>query len=907
MSFFKVKPVLDLKIVKLQFFGLLLAISTCDFNLIQAQAANNLILNIKNGNLETFGEALAAVESAGNINIPDPYGKTPFMYAVQSPIGGSNSSGQSIALTMIQDLLKAKADITIANPINGKTALMYAAESLNDGIDQQTGQSVILEILQTLLTQQNRSKTVFLISPTLLNAKDHTGKAALDYAMSSKNFQASKIAMTLLLTPGIEPMVNLTTLQKSTHRLFYTLTQVGGTKISINPAFFNNSIVYAYNNNSSSAYNQLTALVTTIDVNAQDFTGSTALMYLAPLTAPDPTTPPTAQAIITATAQLNSDLQNPKITLDTIKNDIAAGATLNAEILNTALQLPSSNTDQVAIMQIIISNILVNAILDMPNLNLNLANISDKTAAGLAPQLTALSNLTTTQTNNIATLFSNINSGNFTGITAYNVNTQDPTQGNNGTTPLMYAAASANPQVNIQASSKFNVDYNAQDYNGQTALTYAVLGQSPTVAFQTLLAIKDSNNNSLVDVNVQDDSGMTALMNALNLNFYAPAGTIPLAQMEATVSALLTTPNLDFSLQDYSQPTPQTILDYANQLAINGMDATDAKTILSAITTAINSTYSTTLVTAINNSDLKTANQVIDNIAKTGISVDILDAAGATPLMHAAASQSSLIDPNKIPSVPIIVEIITALLNAQANVNAADNQGVTPLMYAAGSLNNAINSKAQLAIVVEIIKTLLQNYALVTMQDKNKLTAYNYANNANNSNKKAILSTLIDAANIQLFEDIQNSTVTLAIIQVDLLAGADINATDLDKNTALDYAKQLPATNKDKAQIITALTPPATTLNLGYTKQTNLKQAPAPATLQSPASVTAPTTPVKPVTAATQTPVPAPVLATTPIVPAAPIAPGKPVLKTPRAKVKTIKRAKQATTAKLPNRPSPKA
>lgn len=861
MSFLKTKAVFS-KIVKFQLFGLLLIALSCSFGLMQAQAANILISDIQNGLLENFGEDLSAVETAGNLNIPDTYGMTPLMYAVRSPVGGSNSSGKSIALTMIQNLLQAGADITIVNKINGKTTLMYAVESLNDGVDQQTGQPIILEILQILLTQKNSSATGFLISSTLLNAKDNTGKTALDYAMSSKNFQAPRITMTLLLTPGIESMVSLTTIQKTTVEFFSALRQINGINVSVNPNFF------------STQPSLPPPPTMTIDVNAQDFTGTTALMYLAPFAV---VTPNPQASNLTATNQLISDLQKATVTLATIQNDISAGAALDGEILKGALQLPSSNTDQAAIVALIASNILVNAILNTPNLNLNLTNISGKKASDLAPGLSALTNAQTAQTNSIATLFNDINSGIFTGVTKNNINTQDPTQGNNGATPLMLAAAGANPQANIQVLSQFNVDYNAQDYNGQTALTYAALGQSPVAAIQALLAIKDSSNNSVVDVNMQDDDGMTALMNALNLNNYAPTFTTPQTQISSTVTALLSATNINFALKDYSQPTSQTVLDYASLLAKNSTLATaESAAIVNAITTAIETTYSTSLLTAINSSDLTTANQVINDIVQSGISIDIQDVNGVTPLMRAAESQSNIIDGNNIPSVPTIVEIITALLLAQANVNATDNQGITPLMYAAGSLNNAINSQTKLAIVVEIITTLLENYALVTMQDKNKLTAYDYANKSTNSNQKAILTKLINAANTQLFEDIQNSTVTLAIIQTDLLAGASINATDRDQETPLYYAQQLPAANKEKAQIIAILTPPDA-VSLGK------KQAVTPVKSQTTVAPAIPTVPAQ-----------VPQKTVLRAIPTAPVVSDKStaVQQKPKSKIKTIKRAK---------------
>ncbi len=692
-----------------KFFLLLITVTTLFYS-IQAQVVNRFITAIQKGNQADFGENIA-----NYINTADTNGTTPLMYAVNSANGGTwNNYKQSIVVSMVQMFFKpglpTAVNLTAKNN-NNKTILMYAAESLNDGIDPTTGQSVILEILQTLLTQPT--------SKDILNSTDSSGKTALEYAASSTNFQAPKIVMTLLLTPGITVPTSLTlTPAQTATRDFFT----------------NYSLA---NLSTSSNWDQMGKDFISIDLNAQDFTGATALMYIAAF----------AQA-------------NPSVT----------GATN-----------------------------LVTQILESPNLDLNLKNLAGKTAAQLAPANTTIATQQAAQTKQISDLFTQLNSGNLDSITTVNVNKRDAT---NGATPLMLAAYSSNPGLNISTLANSNPDYNAQDYNGQTALMWAVLNKNSVAAIEALFNRKNQTGNLLVNVNLQDAGGMTALMNALNINNYdltvpynPSTGLLPSDQMLNTVNALLKAPNINFALTDYSG---QKVSDYANQLATNGLDSKIATNVVQAINNAVNASYLYQVLAAIQNENgnLTNFNQTLNTIYNSTKTLDIPDPNNnnQTPLMYAI----QLMD---LGEAPHSLEIITALINHGAKVNAQDKNGLTPLMYAAKSNNTYLNPITSKPIVVDVINYLIKTKAAdVTFQDNTGTTAYTYAQKSTNINQATIAQAVKNGASSQLILKLQSTTTTLVMVQAYIAAGADVNATDPYGNSVLYYAKRL-----GKQDIIQAL------------------------------------------------------------------------------------------------------
>ena len=714
-----------------KFLGILTVVISI-INPIFSKTASDLISAIETGNQSDFEKALSAAVSQKNIDTPGPNGRTPLMHLVSSVNSGTwDNMQQSIVVAMLQEILKTgAADLRTINKTDHKTILMYVAESLNDGVDPATGQPIVLSVLQALLTQQDQKKNL-IIRPNLLNATDTADKTALEYAASSTNFQAPKIVMALLLTPGITvpTSLKLTPIQAATQAFFtnYKLTNLSA----------------------ASKWDQMGKDLASIDLNAQDFTGMTALMYIA------------------AFAQ-----DKPSVT----------GATN-----------------------------LVTQILKNPNLDLSLKNLAGKTAAQLAPAITAIATQQAAQTKQISDLFTQLNSDNFSALTAKNVNQHDA----NGATPLMYAAGSKDTKEKLQQIMQFtNLDYNAQNYIGQSALIYAVLNPETAeavTAIKILLSIKDQNGNLLVDINLQDENGMTALMNALNINNYAASEAtdsklLPRSEMLPIVNELLKSPKLNFALTDYSEPSSLTVLDYANQLATNGLDANLAANVISAIKNAIDSVYLTQIMATIQHVNLAALNQVISAIIASGGTVDIPDLNNLTPLMFAVKSPGNAMDTNVAPNTPVIEEIIQALLTAGANVNAQDNNGLTPLMHAAKSNNNSLNPVTNLSIVIEIIQILLAKQASVTLQDKNNQSAYNYALSVNNINKIAIQQALASTASLQLLTDIQNPAITLIAVTADLTAGADPLLQDSNGHASLYYAQQLPATNTDQAAIIQLLT-----------------------------------------------------------------------------------------------------
>ncbi len=711
-----------------KFLGILTVVISI-INPIFSKTASDLISAIQTGNQSDFEKALNNAISQKNMNTPGPNGRTPLMHLIESTNSGTwNNMQQSIVLTMLQEMLKTGAiNLRTINQTDHKTVLMYAAKSLNDGIDPTTGAPVVLSVLQTLLTQQDQ-KGNLIIEPKLLNATDTSDKTALEYAANSANFQAPKMMMALLLTPGIivPESLKLTTIQSATKDFFtnHNLTNL----------------------NAKSDWVQMGREISSIDLNAQDFTGTTVLMYVAAFTQANPS----------ATDAIN----------------------------------------------------LVNLILKKPNLNLNLKNLAGKTAADFAPTLTAIATAQAAQKAAENDFFNQLNNGNFSNVTTANINDHDA----NGATPLMYAAGSNDPKAKLQQVMQIDgLNYKAQNFIGQTALIYAVLNQAAPTAVKILLKAKDQNGNLMVDINQQDDNGMTALMNALNINNYAAPDTTdsklpPRSAMLPIVNLLLTAPNLNFALTDYSEPSGLTVLDYANQLATNGLDANDSANIVSALKNAINTVYLAEVLSAIQKADLTALNQTISLIVASGSTIDLTDINKLTPLMYAVKSTIGSMDTNTSPNTPVAEEIVQTLLTAGANVNAQDNNGLTPLMHAAKSNNNTINNVTNLSIAVEIIQMLLAKQASVTLQDKNNLSAYNYASSANNINRAAIQQAIVSAASLQLLTDIQNPAITLIAVTADLTAGADCLLQDSSGHAALYYAQQLPATNADQAAIVQLLT-----------------------------------------------------------------------------------------------------
>ena len=139
-----------------------------------------------------------------------------------------------------------------------------------------------------------------------------------------------------------------------------------------------------------------------------------------------------------------------------------------------------------------------------------------------------------------------------------------------------------------------------------------------------------------------------------------------------------------------------------------------------------------------------------------------------------------------------------------ADINLADvsNNFMTALMYAAQSTVTTIDPTTKQPIALEIVQYLLQQPNInINAQDSNQHTALWYAQNSTNSQKAAIVQAI---ANAQLFYDTSNNTSTLAAVQADIAAGANINLQDSKGMTPLMHILQLlyPPNNPPNAQAI---------------------------------------------------------------------------------------------------------
>ncbi|HLB93956.1 MAG TPA: ankyrin repeat domain-containing protein [Candidatus Babeliales bacterium] len=705
MSFFKVRAVYNLKKEKNQLFWWLLITSSCSFNAVQAQvvgANTALIQDIQNNKLTQAGADI----NNGNVNIFDTNHKAPLTYAVQSTTGN--------AFTFVTDLLNSDnpsssiADPTIVDITPGseqKTILMSALESANEGIllNALGGASspVYTTIIQTLLTQLKSDGISLLID---VNAKDLNGKTALDYAAAAKNFYAPRALMTLLLTPGIKPPASftLTPIQKNTQQLWADLIEPSANLVlapnTVNPNF-----------NLTKVLADITA---GIDPNAQDNTGTTALMYVAQALAA--TTTPTQATELTSL--LTALLALPNIDLNLSNLGQPVGLNSNNSNFTSMVTAPATTfeypTGQIA-----------------------------GGSAGFLSTNTTLNNATSNQITAITNLFNNLNTGTppQAVLTSANVNYRDPLS--NHWTPLLYAVTSSS-SANITAVLAYdNVEVNAQeDADNMTALMYAAQATS-----NALTSIQALLQNPLTNSNIRDDNGMTALMYAIQNG-----------QDPNVINALLAAPSLDLNTTDNNNRT-------ALSLAYTSLKPQ------SAVITAITNSMNTQLITAIHNGDLATVKKTISTIdncdscqcpsCPTLTTIDMVDSNGLTPLMHAAKSLNSNINP--VTKVPVAYEIVQTLIDlGGASPIAIDNTGMTPLMYVAQSQNKFFDQTVSPAtpVVLEIINALINANANNATLDHNGHTALYYAtNNLNNSTvfqtvpyKTQIITALTPLATVSL-------------------------------------------------------------------------------------------------------------------------------------------------------------
>ena len=211
---------------------------------------------------------------------------------------------------------------------------------------------------------------------------------------------------------------------------------------------------------------------------------------------------------------------------------------------------------------------------------------------------------------------------------------------NNGSTPLMYAAESGNPDA-VSVLIKAGADVNAQNNDGWAPLIYAAESGNPDAVSVLIKAGADVNAR-----NVYEQTPLIYAAKSGN-----PDAVSVLIKAGAAVNA-----------QNNNGWTP---LMYA---AMSGNP--DAVSVLIKAGADVNARKKyglTPLMYAARSGNPDAVSVLI----KAGAAVNAQNNDGWTPLMYAAGSGSP--------------DAVSVLIKAGADVNAQNNNGQTPLMYAAGS------------------------------------------------------------------------------------------------------------------------------------------------------------------------------------------------------------------------------
>ncbi|RYP77952.1 hypothetical protein DL771_000811 [Monosporascus sp. 5C6A] len=208
-------------------------------------------------------------------------------------------------------------------------------------------------------------------------------------------------------------------------------------------------------------------------------------------------------------------------------------------------------------------------------------------------------------------------------------------QGNDGVTPLLWAAGSGNGAIIDFLLTKGDVDVDLKDNRGQTPLSSAAENGHEAVVKQLLITGK-------ADINLQDHHGQTPL-------FWAAKNG-----HEAVVKQLLDTGKADINLKDND----------VKQLLSTGKADTNSK----------DNDGQTPLLWAARNGN----EAVVKQLLATGkADINLKDNCGVTPLLWAAINGDKA--------------VVTQLLaTGKADINLKSNRGKTPLSLAAMNGHEAV-------------------------------------------------------------------------------------------------------------------------------------------------------------------------------------------------------------------------
>ncbi|XP_028515024.1 uncharacterized protein LOC110239626 isoform X2 [Exaiptasia diaphana] len=351
---------------------------------------------------------------------------------------------------------------------------------------------------------------------------------------------------------------------------------------------------------------------------------------------------------------------------------------------------------------------------------------------------------------------------------------------NQGQTALMKAAIHGKTRV-IQALIRYGANVNHKDKEGKTALMHAVHYKRDSITAE-LINHETSNEFSL---NTVDNEGETALMKAAFRGM-------------TTIADALTTRGADVNIKDKEG---QTALMYA----IANANKNTALAIIENCKDLDINTVDNQGQTALMKAAVKGMTTIADALITRGADVNIKDKEGKTPLMNAIAY------PNENTALAIIMENSKDL-----NLDTVDNQGQTALM------------KAAVKGMATIADALITRGADVNIKDKEGQTALMYA--IANANKNTALAIIENSKDLDINTvDNQGQTALMkaafresktnkkgraafmytrltyfnkpydaGILTHKLIsAGADVNKTDNNGNTALMYNVRNKASVKE--------------------------------------------------------------------------------------------------------------